>query len=69
MARVRFLVYPYETERCQYLDITLHGGTVPFENYRQVRNWRRPQANRMDHSNAFRCEYAKQVSRVFKSEP
>src|ERR1700685_4136478 len=34
MARVRFLVYPYEAERCQYLDITLHGGTVPFENDR-----------------------------------
>src|ERR1700689_4504009 len=52
MARVRFLVYPYKTERSQYLDVALHGGTIPFESYGQVRNWRRLQANRMDHSNA-----------------
>jgi hypothetical protein len=68
MARVRFLVYPYKAERSQYLNVALHGGTIPLESYRQVRNWRRLQANRMDHSNALRCEYAQQVSGVFKGK-
>jgi hypothetical protein len=69
MARVRFLVYPYKTERSQYPDVALHGGTIPFESYRRVRNWRRLHTNRMDHPKALRCEYAEQVSGVFKCKP
>ena len=69
MTRVCFLLDPYKAERCQYLDISLHGGTVPFENYRKVRNWCGLLAYCVDHSNSLLCENAKQIGRVFKGEP
>ena len=59
MTGVGFLLDFHEPERCQDLDISPHCGAVPFENYSKVRNWRRLFANRADHSDSLRCQYAK----------
>ena len=69
VTRIRFLMDVHEPERFQYPDIPLHGGGVPLENCREVRNGRWFLADRVEYTNSLCHEQSQQIGGVFKREP
>jgi len=69
MARIRFLMCLHQSQRCQYLDITFHGGTICFENNRKIRNWCWPFTYSVEHTDSLGCECSNEISRIFKGQP